>query len=538
MEPWQRRATKTIGGVVVLVVIASVAYHYLMIVFEGRASSFFHSTQVVVETFTGTGYGSDSPWMSPVANLFIIALDLSTFLILFIVLPYVFQPILEERLSPTPPESTTLSEHIVIACEITSRVERLVDEFEARGAEYVVVADDERAILALERNGTAVVHGDPTSAEALARANVGAATAVLVDVEDAHAPSSVLAIREHAPDALVVVQCQDPSLERSLMHAGADRVVLPRQLLGRRLADRVRSELDPRVSDVVPLGEEFAVVEATIDEGSPIHGTTLAESDLLETEEASVVGLWVDGEFVADPSPETRLDRHVTLIVAGDEAELRQVESRTRPGSRTDGTVVIAGFGEVGSAVHDRLTDAGLDCIVVDVRQEAADVVGDATDEATLREADVENAEAVVVALADDDAAVLTVLHARELGDGLQIAARMNELHTKSKARRAGADYVLSVPDIAGRLVALNVLREAVRSYDLQVEIVSIDAEQLPEQSLQGVPLRETECLLIAVERDGTFRTDISTESELEPGDSVLIAGSDEAIDALQAAID
>ncbi|WP_418282287.1 potassium channel family protein [Halorubrum sp. DTA98] len=538
MERWQRRAAKTIGGLVVLTLVASVAYHYVMIVFEGRTASYVHSTQVVVETFTGTGYGSDSPWESPVANLFVIALDMSTFLILFIVLPYVFQPILEERLSPTPPQSTTQSDHVVLACEVTSHVERLVDEFEARSVEYVVLAENERAILDLMEDGAAVVHGDPTSAAALQRANVARAAAVVVAVEDAHAPSSVLAIRERAPDVLVVAQCQDPSLERSLEHAGADRVMLPRQLLGRRLADRVRSELDPRVSDVVSLGEEFAVVEATIDEESPIHGSTIAESGLLENEAVTMVGVWVDDDFVRDPAPETRLDRSVTLILAGVKSELRQVEARTRPGSRADGSVVIAGFGEVGSAVHDRLTNVGFDCTVVDLQQDAADVVGDATDEETLREAGVENAEAFVVALADDDDAVLAVLHARALQEGLHIAARMNERHTKSKARRAGADYVLAVPDIAGRLVALNVLREAVLSYDRQVEIVSVDAEELPGRSLDGLSVQELGCLLVAVERDGTFLTDVPIESTLEPGDSVLIAGNDEAIDALRSTLD
>lgn len=72
----------------------STIYYYTMVVFEGRSTTFFHSAQVVVETFTGTGFGSDSPWQSPITNTLVILLDLSTFLFLFIVLPYVFQPIL------------------------------------------------------------------------------------------------------------------------------------------------------------------------------------------------------------------------------------------------------------------------------------------------------------------------------------------------------------------------------------------------------------------------------------------------------------
>ncbi|EMA41150.1 NAD-binding protein 1 (Kef-type transporter subunit) [Halobiforma nitratireducens JCM 10879] len=79
---------KTIAGIVVLVFLTSLVYHYIMVVFEGRSPSYFHSTQVVVETFTGTGYGSDSPLESVVGNLFVVTMDLSTGLISSIVLPY------------------------------------------------------------------------------------------------------------------------------------------------------------------------------------------------------------------------------------------------------------------------------------------------------------------------------------------------------------------------------------------------------------------------------------------------------------------
>lgn len=65
---WKRRAIKTVVAVVALILVSSALYHYVMLVFEGRTQSYGHSLQVVIETATGTGYGSDSPWESPVSN--------------------------------------------------------------------------------------------------------------------------------------------------------------------------------------------------------------------------------------------------------------------------------------------------------------------------------------------------------------------------------------------------------------------------------------------------------------------------------------
>ena len=539
MERWQRRAIETVGGLLVLAFIASVAYHYVLVVFEGRSPTYFQSTQVVVETFTGTGYGSDSPWETPLGNVFVIVLDLSTFLVLFIVLPYVFQPILEESLSPEPSRTTSLSDHVIVACSVTSHTERLIEEFETRGVEYVVVVEDEQTVLDLEETGKSAIYGNPTAGEALSRAGVGVASSVVVDVEDEDAASSVLAVREQTDDVRVVALCRTPSLEEPLQYAGADIVVTPRHLLAQRIADQILSERDSRFSNVVSLGEEFALVEATVFEDSPLQGTTVGERSLSGNEEVDIVGLWADGEFVPSPSPETEIDERTTLILAGPEAELKDLEAQTRSVQSPDETVVIAGYGRVGGMVRDRLERAGIDCTVIDrVEKEGVDVVGDATDETTLREASVKTAAAYVVALGDDNEALLSVLLARRLASDVDIVARLDSSEAESKVRRAGANYVLCLPDITGRLVALNVLREKILSYDSQIEVVSFGAESLPGETLADIPIRESGCLLVAVERDGEFHTGVSSQFALKPGDDVLVAGDDEAINAFRSVLD
>lgn len=538
MKRWQRRAVKAIGGLIVLVLVVSVVYHYIMIAFEGGTPSYFHSTQVVVETFTGSGFGSDSPWGSPIANVFIIALDLSTFLVLFVVLPYVFQPILERNLTPAPPRSVTVSDHVVVASEYAPRTDRLVSEFETRGVEYVVVVPEDETALDLSEDGRSVIHGDPTSADALDRACTGVASTVVIDVADENAASSILAVREVNEDVRIIAQTQDPALDGPLKYAGADVVVTPRHLLAQRIADRVRSELDPRVSDLVSLGADFALVEVTVVEGDALCGSTLAESELPGQDNVRVIGLWDDSELVLSPAPETIITENTTLIIAGPETTLRAFEAQITTTDTTDGPVVIAGSGRVGSTVRNRLEAANIDCTVIDIDEtRSVDVIGDATAEATLQRADVGSAAGFVVAIGNDDEAILAVVSANELGADLDIVARVNDSDSASKLRRAGANYVLSLPDISGRLIALNVLRDTVLSYDRQVEIVRFDATDLPGETLADTPIRETDCFLVAVELDGDFLLDVSPQTVLESDVSVILAGDDEAIDSFRAAI-
>lgn len=538
MERWQRRAAKTVGGVVALVVAMSLLYHYLMVAVEGRSPSYFHSTQVVVETFTGTGYGSDSGWDSPIANLFVMAMDLGTFLVLFTVVPYVFQPLLEESLSPNPPRTTDATDHVVV-CGYSSRSERLVAEFESRGVAYVVVTDDEREALDLDDDGTSVVYGDPTAVETLRRANVDAATAVVADTADEVTASTVLAVRERSASIRVVVLCSDPTLERPLKYAGADVVVTPRHLLGDRIAERVRAEIDPRLSDVTSLGDGAFLVEVSIFEDSPICGRPLGETELLEDREMSLVGLWTDGEFVSDPSPDVRIDADTVLLAAGSESRLKALEARTAPDRTNGARVVVAGHGEVGSTVADRLRKSGVDCTVVD-REDGpgVDVVGDATDESVLERAALETATAFVVAIADDDAAILSILVARELASDLDVVVRANDADSETKMRRAGADYVLALPDISGRLLALDVLREEILSYDRQLTVVRFEPGRFADRMLSETAIPESDCTLVAVERDGEVITDVPLEFRFETDDSLLLAGDDEAIDAIDSGFD
>lgn len=530
---WKRRAAKTIVAVAVLIVFSSMVYHYLVTSVEGRSVTYAHSFQVVVETYTGTGYGSGSPWDTTLLNAFVSLMDLSTFLILFIVLPYLFRPVLEEALTPTVPTEADETDHVVV-CEARQQGERLVDELEARNVEYVVVAESEETALEFQERGWSVVHGDPSSTDALRRAGVANARAVVVDTADSKSAGVVLAVRDVDESVRSIVLVEDNEFERYLRYAGADQVLTPRHLLGQRIAERISTELSPVLTDSISLGGDVSLLELSVFEESPVNGETIRDIEASD-DGINVVGVWRDGAFAGSPDSDLVVDPDTQLLVAGQESALRSLETDTHAGREAATNVIIAGYGEVGSSVDESLQLSDSERTVIDLEDKpGVDVVGDAIDEETLRSAGIEDASAFVVTIADDDLAILSVLAATELDTDAAVIVRVNDSENATKVRRAGADYVLSLPEISGRVLAMEVLKAEILSYDRQLEVVRVDADSLSGRTVADTSIADTDCIVVAVERDEDLFMDVPPTFELDPDDQLLVVGTDDQIKALE----
>lgn len=525
---WQRRAVKTIIAVLALVLLSSVLYHYVIIVFEGKSPTFPHSLQVVIETYTGTGYGADAPWDSTVANLLVSVMDLSTFLILFIVLPYVLRPVLEEALSPTIPHSVDMSEHVVI-CGIQQQARRLIKEFDARDVDYVVIVSTEEEAIDLTEDDIPVLHGDPTEASTLHRACVESARSVVIDTEERYAASVVLALRECNEQVRAIVLVENLDHERQLRYAGADSVITPRHVLGRRIADRIRTEISPTRSATISIDDGPSVLELVAFEESPIEGHTVGAIEENTDQSVTVLGLVGEDGFVTTPPAEAAVDEDTVLILAGPESELRSPDGETHQGQDEDPHVIIAGYGIVGGTVHDSLRQTACDCTVVDIEDGPdVDVVGDVTDLDTLERANISEAKVFVVTISDDHEAILAVLLADKIASDLDIIVRMNEAGNEAKVRRAGADYVLSLPEMSGRVLAEEVLNEDVLTFGQRMKSVRIDGSRFAGQSIGETGIGVPEHVLVAVQRGDELLTEVSEDLELRADDEIFVVGDEE----------
>ncbi|WP_336037037.1 potassium channel family protein [Halobacterium yunchengense] len=530
MSEQGRRAVSYLGLVAAVAVAYAVTFKHGMAALEGEAVTYAQAAQFTVQTFTTTGYGAYAPWESTPMLALVVFMQLSGVFLIFLTLPLFVVPWLEDRLEDDPPRRVDLADHVVI-CGFGTRDETLAAELDAQGVDYVVLTDDRETALSLHEDGWTVVHGDPETEDALARANVAAARAVVLDEDDERNATIALTVDELAPDVLTVCFVEDPSLSTYLRYAGADRVLSPRELLGRSLARHVMQAVTPRLGDAVEVGDDFQVVEMPVQHGSDLDGETLGETGVLEREDVTVVGAWFAGEFVASVDDGRRLDRNSVLLVAGREAALESFVERTLAAERerTVDSVVVAGYGEVGSTVRETLEAEGVDTTVVD-RQDrpGVDVVGDATAGGTLESAGVADANALVLALGDDASTVFSTLVAREASDRVEVICRANDTESVQKLYTAGADYVLALATVAGRMLARTILDEDVMALDKQVDIVRTEAPGFVGQTLAGADVRaRTGCTVVAVQRNGDVVANPEPDFRVREGDALVVVGED-----------
>jgi voltage-gated potassium channel len=206
--------------------------------------------------------------------------------------------------------------------------------------------------------------------------------------------------------------------------------------------------------------------------------------------------------------------------------------------NRLNQHVVVIGFGTKGRSAVRELIGRGAqpdDIVVIDpdpgVMDEAHElglgiVVGDATKDAVLRQAEVPRARAVVVATARDDAAVLATLSSRRLAPKARITASVREAENEDLVRQSGADAVVISSAAAGRLLGMattdagtvEVLEDLLSSgsgLDL------VEREVTPEE--MGRRPQEVPANVLAVVRGGrTMRYDDDAVGPLATGDRVV----------------
>ncbi|WP_284013397.1 potassium channel family protein [Halobaculum litoreum] len=527
-----RRATEYLLGAFGVMLLLAFVYQWGFATFEGQRIDYISSLYVVVETFTTTGFGLYADeWDTNAMQLLMIGFQLSGVGLIFLALPAVIIPLINEALTSSPPTTTAASDHVVI-CAFTPRGETLVKELRARDQPYVVVEPD--ADRAVELSGDHdVVHGDPEEVEALARANVADARALVADADDETNASVVLSAREVSEEVRVVSLVEDEDVADYHRYAGADRVISPRRLLGESLGAKATASVADELGDGVEIGEDFQIAELLVHHGSPLVGETVAESAIGERTGANVLGAWDDGEFESPPRPERVIDEHTVLLVVGTEAELEELKELTLSETRRRrrGRVLVVGYGMVGHSAAGELRPTD-DVVVVDLEDDdGVDVVGDATERETLEEAGIHDARAVVLALDSDTTTIFATLAVKQVAPHAEVIVRANDADSVPKLYRAGAEYVLALSTVSGRLLASYLLDEEVLRPETQVDLVRTRAPRLEGEGLAEADVRaRTGVTVVAIERDGDLLTDIGPDTRVVPDDTLVVAGTDDAV--------
>ena len=165
--------------------------------------------------------------------------------------------------------------------------------------------------------------------------------------------------------------------------------------------------------------------------------------------------------------------------------------------------------------------------------QDVPHLIGDPSDDDTLRAASIERAAAVVVSVESDKDNILVVLTARRLSPSARIVAATERVATASKLETAGSDVVVSPSRIGGMRMASELIRPHVVSFldrmvrddpssSLRVEEVTVgkDAASVGK-TLDSLNVADVKgSVLLALRRAATgkyeFRPSLQTQVEPE----------------------
>lgn len=533
VDPWMRRVIQALAFVTLLLLSYAVIYQWGMMVFESKEKSLIQSLQIVIESITTAGYGGDAPWESAFMNWFVLIMNLSGVLLVFLALPMFIIPLFVQAFEPRPPSSVSLKDHVII-CSNSKRASVLRSELASKSIPFVIVDKDEDTILKLYKDKIPVILGDPTSDETLLAANVAHASALVADIDNTNNAIIVLTARKLRPDLKIISVAGDHKVLSYLQYAGADEVIQPRLALSKSLADKAIAIISKTVQKVTRLGPNLEVTELLVEEGSMLAGKSLRQSEIRKKFGVNIIGAWFSGEFVTSPDPDRIIDDDTILLVAGNHVQLVDLTTRTTSKkARPKGRVIIGGFGVVGQNIARIFQKRGIPYTVVDLRsRENVDIVGNITDETVLQEADIQNCPVIVLALDDDTTTIFTTLIIKRLAPHAEIIVRANDTENVRKFYQAGADYVLALSNVTGRMMSSLLLDSYnVLSADTNYEMVQTKAPKLDNKTLAQSDIRErTGCTVVAVKRGDEVISNLKADFELVANDELIVVGTDETL--------
>lgn len=206
---------------------------------------------------------------------------------------------------------------------------------------------------------------------------------------------------------------------------------------------------------------------------------------------------------------------------------------------------IICGAGRVGRSAARELARRPASFVIIEQNEPKAAryagdwliLVGDATQEQTLRQAHIERARGLVAATTTDAANLYIVLTARGLNPRLKIIARASEDDAEKHLLTAGADSVVSPYHFAGQRIAQSFLRPHVVSFlDTATTHLGIDLEigeiQVRQGSIFSGKTIETSrirqdrgVIILAIKREKGMHFNPAPEDRIEAGDYLIAMG-------------
>lgn len=322
-----RRLVFATGLVGVLTIFGTIGYMLL-----GDAGV-LDSLYMTIITIAAVGYGESIrlTGMERLFTLLIIVLGVGSITFLVVsALDFVLEGHLQDLLGRRrmDRELARLRDHTII-CGFGQVGRHVARDLTEEGESVVIVDVDHDRIESARAHDLLAVEGDASLEETLIEVNTSKARAVVAAAhDDADNVLICLTVKGVNPDAFVVARVKRDENEAKVRRAGADRVIAPAAIGGRRIAALVTRPAVIDFLDVLTRGtdQDLMLEEILVPTGGDLDGHTLRDVQLRERHGVTVLAVQAKGESTnTRPGPGTVLHAGDLLVVLGGRDALRNL---------------------------------------------------------------------------------------------------------------------------------------------------------------------------------------------------------------------
>jgi Trk K+ transport system NAD-binding subunit len=468
--------------------------------------------------------------------LYVVLVQFAGQFLIFLVFPMVILPYFEEQFEVRLQHQLPAMAGKVLFYRYGPAIESLLDEFKNKGTPFVILEEDMEVARNLRDRGFDVVFGKLADDPAVLR-NVAQASAVVANADDHANATFTMIVREQGYTGALYALADDPLYRYPMIQIGATEVFTPAHVLGAALASQASTRISPPAEGMHLLGTKIGMAEFRVRAESPLAGKLLGELRLRERHGVTLIGQWQNGVFTTTKGPQTRVEPGAILVAVGAHASLEVVERMAMP-IRRAGPIVLAGFGAVGQKVVEMLQDAGETVTVIDrLPAPGVNLVGSVLERATLDKAHLREASAVVLALSDDSESVFATAVVRDYAPQVPLIVRVQRTRNTARIYRSGADFAISVGQVAGQILAFQLLGEQVLQVESRIKFIRQPAGALVgDHPWRSEELDRTGAKVIAVERGSEIIVEFGDDFTVQPDDALFVCGSLNSLERYQRA--
>lgn len=292
---------------------------------------FFDALYMTIITLTTTGYSEVHP-LNTGGRIFTIIVLTSGFFATVVAVGALTHFLIEGQILELfgrrrmAKEIEGLKDHYII-CGYGRIGKVIAQELSSKGVPFVIVDSSYEKTEEIMKDGFIALQGNSVDENVLISAGIMRAKGLVACVSTpADNVYIVLTARDLKPDIFIMGRANDETSEKRLISAGADKVVSPYSIGGRRMANII---LKPAVVEFIDIavGRKdlmLAIEEVTVCKGSSFVGKSIIDSEIKKLYGIIIVAiLKKGGKMIFNPDPTSIIDEGDIMVALGQDEGLK-----------------------------------------------------------------------------------------------------------------------------------------------------------------------------------------------------------------------